>query len=113
MTLKRMIAICAALALLALPAVSLANHHEDDAEHTEHGNAKAGGKAAEHRSESAEDHSNAQWDEDNEGKPEKLRDADDEDGDDADDDADSDAGKSKKEEKDKKGKQDKGQKSSD
>ena len=109
MTLKRWIAFCAALTLLALPAMSFANHHDDGEESAEHGSAKAGGKAAEHRSETADEHSNAQWDADNEGRPEKLRDADDEDGDDAD----AAAGKAEKEKKEKKGKQDKGQKSSD
>ena len=90
MTLKRWIAIWTAFAVLALPALSLADHH------------KAGGKAAEHRSDKAAEKSNAQWDEGNEGKPEKHRGDHDAEGseDDAKDQKDK---KHKKEKKDKKG----------
>ena len=104
MTLNRWIAIWTAFAVLAFPALSLANHHEageEAAEHpsdmvgkeaadhrsdkagkeaADHRSDKAGGKAAEHRSDRAAERSNAQWDEDNEGWPEKRR------GDDGDDD---------------------------
>jgi hypothetical protein len=59
MALNRWIAIVTALAVLVLPALSLADHH------------KAGGVAADHRSDRAAEKSNAQWDEDNEGKREK------------------------------------------
>jgi hypothetical protein len=101
MTLERLIAICAALAVLALPAASFADHH------------KAGGEAAEHRSDKAAEKSNAQWDEDNDGRPEKDS------GDDADADADVDGadadddGEEKKAKKEKKGKKDKKSKSDD
>ena len=87
MTLIRWIAICTACAALVFPALSLADHHasgEEAAEHhgeeaqehdgeeaAEHHDNKAGGKAAEHRSDRAAEKSNAQWDEDNEGRPEK------------------------------------------
>jgi hypothetical protein len=111
MTLKRLIAICAALAVLALPAVSLADHHKADEEAAEHrsekAGEKAGGEAAEHRSDMAAEKSNAQWDEGNEGRPEKSRAAEDGDGD-ADENADE-----GKEKKDKEEKKDKGQKSDD
>ncbi len=85
MTLKGWIAIWTAFAVLAFPALSLANHHEAGegaAEHpsdrvgkeaADHRSDKAGGKAAEHRSDRAAERSNAQWDEDNEGRPEKHR----------------------------------------
>jgi hypothetical protein len=84
MTLNRWIAVLAALAVLALPALSLADHHE------------AGGEAAEHRSDRAAEKSNAQWDPDNEGRPEKHH------GDDGDEVSEKDK-KDKKEKKDKKG----------
>jgi hypothetical protein len=106
MTLNRWIAIWTAFAvLLAFPALSVADHHKADEEAAEHRSEKAGGKAAEHRSEMAAEKSNAQWDEDNEGRPEKSRRGDDEDGDDD--------GKHKKEnkhEKKQKEKKNKGQK---
>ena len=97
MTPNRWIAIGTAFALLALPALSLADHHEAGEEAAEHN--PAGGKAAEHRSEKAAEKSNAQWDEGNEGRPEKLRGDDGEDGDEDE--------KGKKGEKDKKGKSEK------
>jgi hypothetical protein len=87
MSLNRWIAICTAFAVLALPTLSLADHH------------KAGGEAEEHRSEKADENSNAQWDEDNEGRPEKDRGE----GDDA---GSEDDGKEKKEKKDKTDKKD-------
>jgi len=58
---KRWMAIPLALALWAFPALARADHHE------------AGGVADEHRSDRAAERSNAQWDEDNEGKPDKPR----------------------------------------
>ena len=103
MTLNRWIAIWTAFAVLAFPALSLANHHEAGEEAAEHSSDKAGGKAAEHRSDTAAERSNAQWDQDNEGRPEKLRGDDDEDGDKDE--------KDKKEKKEKKGKKDKKNKS--
>jgi len=93
MTLNRWIAIWTAFAVLAFPALSLADHHESGEEAV--GQA-GGGKAPEHRSEKAAEKSNAQWDEGNEGRPEKLRGADAEDGDEG-----------EKDEKDKKGKKEK------
>ena len=80
MTLNRWIAIWTAFAVLAFPALSLADHHEAGEEAAAHRSEKAGEKAAEHRSEKAAERSNAQWDEGNEGRPEKHRGADDEDG---------------------------------
>lgn len=72
MTLNRWIAIWIAFAVLAFPTLSLADHHE------------AGEAAAEHRSDKAAEKSNAQWEEDNEGRPEKQNsDHDDEDSEDA------------------------------
>jgi len=109
MTSKRWIAIWAAFALLAFPALSVADHHIAGEESAEHPANKAGGKAAEHRSEKAAENSNAQWDEDNEGRPEKLRGDDDEDGHE---DAEHE-GKEKQDKKDKKGKKDKGPQSKD
>jgi len=88
----RWIAISIALLLWALPALALADHHE------------AGGVAEEHRSDKAAEKSNAQWDEDNDGRPEKVR-GDDDDAVDRDDRAEKDA-KAKKDEKEKKGKKD-------
>ena len=64
MNLNGWIAIWAAFALLAMPALALDEHNN------------AGGEAEEHRSERAAERSNAQWDEDNEGRPEKRRDGD-------------------------------------
>jgi hypothetical protein len=78
MTLNRWIAIWTAFAVLAFPALSLADHHEAGEEAAAQHSDKAGGKAAEHRSEMADEKSNAQWDEDNEGRPEKARGEDDE-----------------------------------
>jgi hypothetical protein len=106
MTLIRWIAICTACAALVFPALSLADHHasgeeaaEDHGEEAaEHHDNKAGGKAAEHRSDRAAEKSNAQWDEDNEGRPEKHH------GDD-DDDAHEKHKKDKKDKKDKSKKQ--------
>jgi hypothetical protein len=88
MTWNRWIAIAAASALLALPALSLANHHEAGEEAAEDRSDQAGEEAAEHRSDKAAEKSNAQWDEDNEGKDEKNK-------------------KDKKGKEDKKGKKDK------
>ena len=88
MSLDRWIAILTAFAVLSLPALSLADHH------------KEGGKAAEHRSEKAAENSNAQWDENNDGKPEK--DHGDDDAEESEDDA-----KEAKGKKDKKAKKDK------
>ena len=110
MTLNRWIAIWTAFAVLAfLPALSVADHHEAGEEAAEHRSDKAGGhaggKAAEHRSDRAAERSNAQWDEGNEGRPEKLRGDDDEDGDEDE--------KDKKEKKEKKGKKDKSKKQKD
>lgn len=68
MTRDRWIAIWIAFAVLAFPALSLADHH------------KAGGKAEEHRSEKAAENSNAQWDDDNDGRPDRFRRGDDDDG---------------------------------
>jgi len=99
MTMDRWIAIAAAFALLAFPTLSRADHHEDRGMDKEHHENKAGGVAAEHRSDKAAEKSNAQWDEDNEGRPEKPRG-----GDDADDDQ---AEMGKKAEKGKKDKMDK------
>ena len=108
MTLNRWITIWTAFAVLTFPALSLADHHaagEDAAEHgspeavedaAEHHSDNAGGKAAEHRSETAAERSNAQWDEHNEGRPDKPRGHDDEDGD-----------GDEKDKKEKKGKKDK------
>ena len=59
MTLNRWIAILIAFAVLAFPTLSLADHHA------------AGEEASEHRSDKAAEKSNAQWDENNEGRPEK------------------------------------------
>jgi hypothetical protein len=103
MTLDRWLAIPIAFAALAFPTLSLADHHN------------AGGKAEEHRSEKAAENSNAQWDEDNEGRPEKHRgEHDHEDHDHDDDDDDDDEGKKdKKDKKEKKGKKDKKQSDSD
>jgi hypothetical protein len=96
MTLDRWLAIPIAFAALAFPTLSLADHHNE------------GGKAEEHRSEKAAENSNAQWDEDNEGRPEKSREEHDhEDHDHGDDD------EGKKHKKDKKEKKDKKQSDSD
>lgn len=89
MTLDRWIAIWTAFALLAFPALSRADHHQ------------AGEVAEEHRSDKAAEKSNAQWDEDNEGRPEKVRKDDDEG--DKDDDKGRKDKKGKKDKKDKKG----------
>ena len=109
MTLNRWIAICTAFALMAFPSLSVAEHHEAAEEAVEeaaeqHSN-KAGGKAAEHRSDMAAEKSNAQWDQDNEGRPEKLRGDDDEDGEKDE--------KDKKEKKEKKSKKNKSKKQKD
>ena len=93
MALKRWIAILTALAVLALPALSLADHH------------KAGGEAAEHRSDKAAEKSNAQWDEDNAGQPEK--DHGDHDHDDSKDENEKKDKKDKKDKNEEKGKKDK------
>ncbi len=108
MTLNRWIAIWTAFAvLLAFPALSVADHHKAGEEAAEHRSEKAGGKAAEHRSEMAAEKSNAQWDEDNEGRPDKGRAHHDHDGDHDGDEGDK-GGKDKKEKKPKKEKKDKG-----
>ncbi len=52
-------------AALFLPTLALAGHHE--------GNEKAGGNAADHRSEQAEENSNAQWQEGAERGKERAR----------------------------------------
>jgi len=122
MTVIRWIATGAAFAALAFPALSFADHHnesEDSAAH-QSDKAKAGGKAAEHRSETAAERSNAQWDEDNEGRPDKRVRGDDQDGEmdkaRSDDDRDADeqdkqGQREKKGKKDKKSKQNKSPKS--
>jgi len=89
MTLDRWLAIPIAFAVLVFPTLSLADHHN------------AGGKAEEHRSEKAAENSNAQWDEDNEGRPEKRRGEHDQEGHDHDD-----GDEGKKDKKDMKGKKD-------
>ena len=93
MALKRWIAILTALAVLALPTMSLADHH------------KAGGEAAEHRSDKAAEKSNAQWDENNADRPEK--DHGDHDGEDSKDKKEKKDNEDKKDKKEKKGKKDK------
>ena len=76
--------------VISLPTVTLAEHHEKKG--------KAGGQAAEHRSDRAADRSNAQWQEESEkghkhGKKDKDK-----------------KGKGKKEKKEKKGNKDKDRK---
>jgi hypothetical protein len=112
MTLNRWIAIGTAFAMLVFPVLSLADHHASDeeaaehhgeeaAEHhgeeaAEHHGDNAGGKAAEHRSDRAAERSNAQWDDDNEGRPKKHHGDDDQNGDEDE--------KNKRDKKDKKSK---------
>jgi len=58
---KLMAVLTIACFLLSVPVISLADNHEEKG--------KAGGKAGEHRSENAEERSNAQWQDDaNKGK---------------------------------------------
>jgi hypothetical protein len=95
----RWIATCVAFAALVFPALSFADHHNTGEESAQHPDNKAGGKAAEHRSEKAGEKSNAQWDEDNEGRPERVSGEDDQAGDD-------DQDEPKKDEQEKQGKQD-------